>query len=175
MAKNITPTPVAPIAVAKKTVFYQDKNIKMSPRKLRLVANLIKQITPKEALVKLKFINNKSAPILAKAIKTVVSDAQNNFHLNLDNLVFYEIRVDEGIKFKRMDKSHGSRFNRGLIQKRHSRLIITLKELENKIESKPVIEKVTKNVDNSESKTQVTKKTLKVINKKSEKTTKKTK
>ena len=118
----------------------------MSPRKLRLLANLIKKITPKDALVKLTFINSKSARILKKEIKNVVSNAVN-LHHNIDDLIFSEIRVDNGLRYKRMDKSHGSRFNRGLIQKRHSRLIITLKgkeEIINTPKLEPKIEKVTK-------------------------------
>lgn len=106
---------------------YQNKNVMISPRKLRLLANDIKKMAPTEALLKLKFTNTKAARILVRAIQNVISDAKNNFNLDTDTLKFDAIQVNEGMKIKRMDKSHGSRFARGLIMKRHSRLIINVR------------------------------------------------
>ena len=105
---------------------FVDKNVKISPRKLRLVANIAKKLSPTNAQNHLKVTNSKSARILEKAIKTAVSDAINNHKLDQNSLVFSSILVNESIKFKRMDKSHSSRFSRGLIQKRHSRLTINI-------------------------------------------------
>jgi len=101
-----------------------NKDIKISPRKLRLLANDIKKINPHDAVVKLPFINCKAARVILPVVKNVIADAKNNFNLNPDSLKFYSIRVDEGLKIKRMDKAHGYRFSRGVIQKRHSRLEI---------------------------------------------------
>lgn len=110
-----------------KTVRFLNKNIKISPRKLRLLANTIKKLKPATALTQLKFINSRSARVLRQAVQSVIADAQNNHQLNPDTLVFDHIMVDDGPRFKRMDKSHSSRFARGLIQKRHSRLLISVK------------------------------------------------
>lgn len=109
------------------TVRYFNKNIKISPRKLRLLARNIKKLQPQAAIIQLKFTNSKSARVLLKAVETVISTAKNNYNLAPETLKFFSIRVDEGLKIKRMDKSHGSRFSRGLIQKRHSRLEIIVK------------------------------------------------
>lgn len=106
---------------------YLDKNIKISPRKLRLIANTTKKISPAVALDKLLFTNTKSARILHKAIKTAIATAKNNYSLDPATLSFVTIEVNEGLKIKKMDKSHGSRFNRGIITRRHSRLKIILK------------------------------------------------
>jgi len=108
-------------------VRYLDKNVKIPPRKLRLLANIIKKMPPTVALNHLQIQNSKSARILSKAIKTAVSDCLNNHKLDQKSLKFSSILVNEGIKYKRMDKSHSSRFSRGLIQKRHSRLTINIK------------------------------------------------
>ncbi len=107
-------------------VRFLNKNVKISPRKLRLWVAGIKKLSPITALTRLRLTNNKSARILVKALTNVLADAKNNFHLDPNSLKFSEIRVDEGLKIKRMDKSHGSRFARGLIYKRHSRLTIIL-------------------------------------------------
>ncbi|HEX8923311.1 MAG TPA: uL22 family ribosomal protein [Patescibacteria group bacterium] len=106
---------------------YNDKNIKISPRKLRLLANTIKKLSPVVALSQIQFVNTKSARVLSKALKTAIANAKNNYGLNADTLKFDQILVNEGMKIKRMDKGHGARFARGLIMKRHSRLNIVLK------------------------------------------------
>jgi len=106
---------------------YLNKNIMISPRKLRLLADNIRKMSPVEALSRLKFTNTKAARIMIKALQNVIADAKNNFNLDENSLKFDLLKVDEGLKIKRMDKSHGSRFARGLVQKRHSRLIIHVK------------------------------------------------
>ena len=116
-------TKVAAPNVAK----YLNKNLMISPRKLRLLADNIRKMSPVEALSRLKFTNTKAARIMIKALQNVIADAKNNFNLDENSLKFDLLKVDEGLKIKRMDKSHGSRFARGLVQKRHSRLIIHVK------------------------------------------------
>jgi large subunit ribosomal protein L22 len=127
--KEVSPVVTTPkietptIKIAK----YLNKNLMISPRKLRLLANNIKKMSPSEALTRLKFTNTKTARVMTKALQNVIADAKNNFNLDEKTLKFDLIKVDEGLKIKRMDKSHGSRFARGVIQKRHSRLIIHVK------------------------------------------------
>ena len=123
--KKIQTKPV--INQTETTVRYLDKNVKISPRKLRLVANIVKKMSPSIALNHLQIENSKAARILSKAIKTATADCLNNHKHDQKSLKFSSILVNEGIKYKRMDKSHSSRFSRGLIQKRHSRLTINIK------------------------------------------------
>lgn len=115
----------------KETIFkmakYVNKNIQLSPRKLRLLVDEVRKLSPTEALNRVKFINTKAARILTQALKNIIADAKNNFNLDTNSLKFDTIKADEALKIKRMDKSHGSRFARGLIQKRHSRLVIIVK------------------------------------------------
>jgi len=119
-------TPKVEVSTAK-VAKYLNKNLMISPQKLRLLANSMRKLSPTKALIGLKFTNTKAARILVKALQNVIADAKNNFNLDENSLKFDLIKVDEGLKIKRMDKSHGSRFARGLIQKRHSRLIIYVK------------------------------------------------
>ena len=112
---------VAPVIVK-----YYDKNIKVSPRKLRLLANSIKSISPVKVIPQLALTNTKSARILTRAIKNIVSVAKNNYNLLPESLKFNSILVDEEQKIKRIDKSHCSHFARGIIIKRHSRLTLII-------------------------------------------------
>jgi len=134
VVKKTTPAPVKvenkPVIKAEpisKLVKFVNKNIQISPRKLRLLVDEVRKLSPIEALARVKFINSKSARILVQALKNVIADAKNNFQLDTNTLKFDTIKADEAIRIKRMDKSHGSHFARGLIQKRHSRLVIIVK------------------------------------------------
>ena len=106
---------------------YTDKNIQISPRKLRLLVETIKKLTVVSALSKLKFTNTKSARVLTRALETAIATAKNNYNLIPETLKFGSFVVNEGPKIKRTDKSHGSRFARGIIIRRHSKINMTVK------------------------------------------------
>jgi len=125
--KVVAIKPVEKTETVVKTAKYFKKDIQISPRKLRLLVDEVRKLSPVEALARVKFINTKSARILVQALKNIIADAKNNFNLDTNSLKFDTIKADESLKIKRMDKSHGSRFARGLIQKRHSRLVIIVK------------------------------------------------
>lgn len=134
MAKEIIKKPTIPkvtspvvVTPESKLSRYTDKNIKISPRKLRLLATSIKKISPQVALTRLSLTNTKAARVLVSALKTAISVAKNNYDLSPETLKFESITVNEGPKTKRMDKSHGSHFARGIIIKRHSYLTIIVK------------------------------------------------
>jgi ribosomal protein L22 len=106
---------------------FVDKNLQISPRKLRLLVSTIKKVPVSKILPRLQLTNTKAGRFLTKALKTAINTAKNNYHLLPDTLSFVSFMVNEGPKTKRMDKSHGSRFARGIITRRHSRLTIVLK------------------------------------------------
>lgn len=113
----------------KKIVKTEAKFLPLSPRKLRLVVEAVKEFSPQVAVEKLRFMNKKGADYLAKAIQTALADAEHNFDLKKDNLVFDEIVVNEGPVLKRRDKSKRM-FRYGIIKKRRSHLVVKLKEKE---------------------------------------------
>lgn len=117
---------VTPVVKAERVrVNFSHPNLKISPRKLRLLANDVKKLHPSDVVTKLKFVNSNASRLLLTVLKNAIANASTK-KLLTDSLKFEEIRVDEGSKIKRMDKSHGSRFARGVIMKRHSRLLIVL-------------------------------------------------
>lgn len=120
----VKPPEVKPVET--KLVNFSHPNLKVSPRKLRLLANDVKSMAPHEVAVKLKFVNTNASRLFLEVLKNAIATAKNNYNLDASSLKFQEVRVDEGTKIKRMDKSHGSRFARGVIVKRHSRLSIVL-------------------------------------------------
>jgi len=79
----------------------EQKYIRMSPRKVRLVTQAIKDLLPKEALDHLKFLNKRAALPVAKTIKQAIANAVNNKKLREEELRFSKIEVLPGSTYKR--------------------------------------------------------------------------
>ncbi len=101
-------------------------NIRISPRKLRLVADSIRELTPLEALVYLRFLNKSAAQPLAKVIKSALANAKTNHGLDPKNLRFKTVMIGKGPTYKRWRAvSRGSAHS---IFKRTSHIFIELEE-----------------------------------------------
>ena len=75
--------------------------LRISPRKVRLVADLVSKMNIDEARKQLEFLNKKPTDLILKLINSAVANARNNFDLNEDNLYISEIFVNEGQTMKR--------------------------------------------------------------------------
>jgi large subunit ribosomal protein L22 len=73
----------------------------IAPRKVRLVSNLIKGMDIQEAKTQLKFMSQRTSDCLLKLLNSAVSNAENNFKIGKEGLFIKEIRIDEGVPFKR--------------------------------------------------------------------------
>ncbi len=114
----------------------EGKHLPISPRKLRLAADVVRGKKLEEALTILDHLPQKGAKILRKVVVSASANATNNFNLGEESLFLAQIIVDEGARYKRQDYSHGARFNGGTIQKRLSHVRVVLEERKEKEESK---------------------------------------
>lgn len=103
------------------------KNIAQSPRKLRLVANLVRGKKADRALDILKFLNKKGALHVSKAIKSGVASASELNSLSADALVVSKISVDQAPTYKRGRFASRGRFARILKRRAHLNLELTQK------------------------------------------------
>ena len=104
--------------------------LRIAPRKVRLVADLIREKSVEEAQTILSFTTKKAAKVLLKLLKQAVSNAKTNFQLEEKNLYISKILVDEGPKYKRwMPRARGMA---SPIQKKTSHVTIELTEIEKK-------------------------------------------
>ncbi len=101
--------------------------LRMSPRKVRLVADLIRGRKVSEAKVKLQFVPNKAAEPVEKLLKSAVANAEHNFELSEKDLYVAEIRVDEGPTLKRWRPRARGATNQ--IQKKTSHITLVLDEV----------------------------------------------
>lgn len=97
---------------------------RQSPRKVGLVAGLIRGKTVAQARAALKFANKRAALPVAKLLESAVANAKNSGVSDVDSLKVKEIRVDKGMVLKRiMPRARGSASR---INKRSSHVSITL-------------------------------------------------
>ncbi len=103
-------------------------HLRIAPRKVRLVAALIKGKTVEEAQNILSFTQKRGALPIFKLLKQAIANAQNNFHLEEKNLYISKILVDEGQKYKRSFPR--ARGHADEIQKKtsHVTIILDIKE-----------------------------------------------
>lgn len=76
-------------------------NIRISPRKLGLVANLIKNMKAAEALVQLQFSRKRISGDVKKLLESAIANAENNHNLDIDRLIVSEIKVGKAMVMKR--------------------------------------------------------------------------
>lgn len=102
------------------------KEVRTVPRKARLVIDLIRGKSVKEADVILKNLNKESARLIRKVLVSATANAENNLNLNKDNLYVKEAFINEGRTLKRM--RFGSRGHVEPIKKRTSHITIVVSD-----------------------------------------------
>ncbi|HBI33570.1 MAG TPA: 50S ribosomal protein L22 [Candidatus Moranbacteria bacterium] len=106
-------------------------NLRTSPRKVRLVTNSIVGMNASAALVQLHHLVKKTSEPLEKLLNSALSNAENNFGLDKDNMFVSSILVGEGAKLKRwLPRAQG---RATLLLKRTSHIKL---ELEERVEGK---------------------------------------
>jgi large subunit ribosomal protein L22 len=102
---------------------------RQSPRKVRLVANLVKGKKIEEVRNTLAFLVKRASKPLADLIESAVANASHNFNIPADQLYVKEFRVDEGVVLKRrMPRARGMAFP---INKRTSHVFVQLDTIDN--------------------------------------------
>ncbi|HXL02171.1 MAG TPA: 50S ribosomal protein L22 [Candidatus Atribacteria bacterium] len=104
------------------------KYLRISPRKARQVVDLIRGKSAQEALATLQFIPKKSARMVYKVLKSAVANAENNYNMDVDQLVVSQAFVDQGPTSKRVrPRAMGRGY---LIRKRTSHITVAVSEKE---------------------------------------------
>jgi large subunit ribosomal protein L22 len=104
------------------------RNIRISPRKVRIVANLIRGKKAGEAISILHNTPKVASKIIEKCLRSAMANAENNNNMNIDSLYISTIFVDAGPIMKRVHpRSRGQAFG---IMKRTSTLTVKVSERE---------------------------------------------
>jgi len=101
-------------------------NLRISPRKVRLIADLIKGQDVLEAVNQLNLNVKAGNDQVKKLLESAIANGENNFGLDKTNLYIFNAVVEAGATLKRwMPKAYG---RAGAIRKRTCKVIITLEE-----------------------------------------------
>ena len=79
----------------------QLNGLRIAPRKVRAVANLVKGKGVAEAAGQLEFYVRRTSPALLKLLNSAVANAENTYHMVKDNLYVKDFIVNEGVKLRR--------------------------------------------------------------------------
>lgn len=90
-----------PVRQARKEVKAFARYIHVSPRKLRLLADLVRRQRVEDALEQLRFSSKSAALPMTKVINSAIANAVHNFNLNKENLFIKSLTIDGGPVFKR--------------------------------------------------------------------------
>jgi large subunit ribosomal protein L22 len=106
------------------------RHVPITPRKVRLVVNAVRGKDAQEALNTLRFMPQKAAETVYKLVQSAVANAEQNFGLEIDELVVSRIYADEGPRHRKAP--YGGRFaGRGRfrpITRRSSHITVVLAE-----------------------------------------------
>ena len=103
------------------------RDIRVSPRKARLVVDMVRGKKLSVALDALEFCDKKTAPALKKLLMSAAANAKNSSAVDVDELYVKRAWVNEGRKYKRfMPRAQGRATP---IRKRHSIITVVLDEV----------------------------------------------
>ena len=102
------------------------KYIRMSPTKVRQVADLIRGKSIREALAILRYTPKGSGMPISKVVKSAVANAEHNYELDTDKLYITQIMIDQGPTLKRFKPRAMGRADR--IRKRTSHITVVVSE-----------------------------------------------
>ncbi len=109
-----------------KLVTASAKGLHLSPRKMRLVTNLVKGMRVVDAMNQLRFTNKKGALYMGRLLRSAVANAENNFSIPAENLYVKTVTCDMGQTMKRyFPRARGSAF---IIRRKLSSVNVILEE-----------------------------------------------
>jgi len=116
-------------------VYAKARYVRTSPRKARLVIDAIRGKEVKEALAILKFTPNYAARLIEKVVASAAANAENNHHMDGENLRVAQAMVDGGPNV--MKRLRYAPMGRGYrIVKRMSHITIGVEEMEPRPDNK---------------------------------------
>ncbi|HLS58530.1 MAG TPA: 50S ribosomal protein L22 [Paracoccaceae bacterium] len=120
-----------PRRVASNEAMAVNRMIRTSPRKLNLVAAMIRNKKVEKALADLTFSKKRVSEDVRKTLQSAIANAENNHGLDVDELVVAEAFVGKNLVMKRGRPRARGRFGR--IEKPFSQLTIKVRQVEESV------------------------------------------
>ena len=104
------------------------KNVRVSPRKARLVVDAVRGKRVPEAIAVARFLPQKTATDIERLLKSVAANAENNYDLDPEDLWVKAIYADDGPSFRRFKAKARGRVGR--IQRRTCHITVVAEDRE---------------------------------------------
>ncbi len=104
------------------------QRVRVSPRKARLVVDMVRGKKVTEAIELMKFVPNKAALDIEKLLKSVAANAENNYDLDPDDLWIKAIFADDASQMRRFKRKARGRVGR--IIRRSTHITVVAEERE---------------------------------------------
>ena len=101
---------------------------RVSPRKAKLVTDLITGRPAEEALAMLQSMSKSTAPLLAKVLRSAVANAENNYNMTMEDLYVKRATANEGPRMKRVWMRGRGRRDTKLHRSSHLTVVVDTKE-----------------------------------------------
>lgn len=124
MADNMTADMAEDVQESRASATY----VRIAPRKVKIVLDLIRNKPAEEAMAILKFTPKSASEPLYKLLKSAMANAENNFDMDVSKLYVAECSVSQGPTAKRIRPRAQGRAYR--INKKSSHIYLTLREAE---------------------------------------------
>ncbi|GAA5417663.1 50S ribosomal protein L22 [Paraliobacillus ryukyuensis] len=102
------------------------KTVRIAPRKVRLVIDLIRGKNVGEAIAILKHTQRGASPVVEKVLNSAIANAEHNYEMNPEDLYVSEAFVNEGVTLKRFRPRAQGRASQ--INKRTSHITVVVSE-----------------------------------------------
>lgn len=104
------------------------KYIRISPRKMKPICDIVRGKNAKEAMAILQFTPRKGADLLRDVLKSAMANAENNHHMNADALYVAEVYANQGPTLKRYKAGAKGSAAPRLIRTSHIGVVVAEKE-----------------------------------------------
>lgn len=104
------------------------KNVRIAPRKVRLVVDLIRGKEVGEAIAILRHTPRAASPVVEKVLNSAIANAEHNYEMDANNLVVSEVYVNEGPTLKRFRPRAQGRASQINKRTSHITLVVTEKK-----------------------------------------------
>lgn len=101
------------------------KYLPISAQKLRLVCDQVRGLNAEQALVVLRFIPKKGAPLVSKVLASAMANAENNLDLSRESLKIQSIQVGGGPMLKRFKAGARGRYKPRLRRTAHLTIVLS--------------------------------------------------
>lgn len=102
------------------------RNVRISPRKARLVADAVRVLPLADAIFSLRMMRKRASQAITKTLESAIANATNNAKLDRNNLRIADIEIAEGQAYKRYHPSTRGRIHP--YKKRSSHIRVVLEE-----------------------------------------------